>query len=222
MRIFHRICRTIGCAFLLFISAMAAIAVDAAAQTQNTCPPIIASILPKNASGHTGEYFKGGEGGDIMITGRGSADIPFEHRCIKSTKFPAHVSIKVTYFGGELVEVFKWQGEAAAEQFMYDAAQELEQNRNTLLPGMSETKREKLAGGEIVYFEYLSECPPEKEEMAEIGEMIVPNVTLKGVTLTENAQLEVELYGSITVEAAKAAVTEVFENIKKADFSKVK
>jgi len=39
---------------------------------------------------------------------------------------------------------------------------------------------------------------------------------------TDNVLLEVTLDGQISVEPAKAAVTEVFENLKKADFSKVK
>jgi len=38
----------------------------------------------------------------------------------------------------------------------------------------------------------------------------------------DNVRLEVTLEGSISVDTAKAAVTEVFENLKKADFSKVK
>lgn len=222
MRIFHRVSWKISCAALALVFAMAAIAVVTAAQTQDPCPPIIASILPKSASGHAGQYVKGGEDNDIFITGSGSADIPFEHRCIKSLKFPARVSIKVEYYGGEYVLVFEMHGDAPTEQFMDDAIHGLKIEKETLRPQMSEPKREKLAGGEIAYAEYKSECPPEKDVMADIGEMIVPNIKLRGAIRTSNARLEVTLEGLISVDAAKAAVTEVYENLKKADFSKVK
>ena len=218
MRIFHPVSRLIVCIILSLVSVTAAIAVVAAAQTQGSCPPIIASILPKNGSVHDGQYRKAGD----MGMGSGSADIPFEHRCIKSLKFPARVSIKVTYYGGETVEVFKMYGDAPNEQFINDAFHGLEMEKQTRRPQMSEPKREKLAGGEIVYAEYMSECPPEKQVMADIGEMIVPNIKLRGAARTDNANLEVTLEGLISVDAAKAAVAEVFENLKKADFSKAK
>ena len=218
MRIFHLMSRTIACAALAIVFATAAIAVVAAAQTQGSCPPIIASLLPKNGSIRDGQYFKSGE----MGFGSGSADIPFEHRCLKSTKFPARISIKVTYYGGELVEVFKMQGDAPDKQFIIDAMSELKEARRNRESWVSAPKREKLTGGEIAYFEYKSECPPKEDVMADVGEMIVPNVKLRGITRTENARMEVTLEGSISVDAAKAAVTEVFENLQKADFSKAK
>jgi len=219
MRIIRPMSRTIVCAALSLVFATAVIVVAAAAQTQGSCPPIIASLLPKNGVVRGGQYqnFEGGMG-----IGSGSADIPFEHRCIKSIKYPASISIKVTYYGGEMVAVFKMQGDAPNERFINDEFRGLEVEKETLRPAMSEPKREKLAGGEIVYAEYMSECPPEKDVMADVGEMIVPNVKLKGVTRTDNANLQVTLEGLISVDAAKAAVTEVFENLKKADFSKVK
>lgn len=222
MRIVHPVSRTIACAALLFVFATAVIAVVAAAQTQDTCPPIIALILPKNASGREGQYIKGGEGGDFMIQGSGSADIPFEHRCLKGVKFPARVTIKVDYYAGEMVFLFEMQGDAPNEEIISSAIRELEQHKRTLNSTLSEPKREKLAGGEIAYAEYMSECPSKEEVMADIGEMALPNVILTGVICTKNARLQVSLKGSISVEAAKAAVTEVFENLKKADFSKVK
>jgi len=42
------------------------------------------------------------------------------------------------------------------------------------------------------------------------------------VALTANVRLEVDLGGTITLDLAKAAVSEVFENLKKADFGKAK
>jgi hypothetical protein len=42
------------------------------------------------------------------------------------------------------------------------------------------------------------------------------------VTLLANVRLEVGLEGVISPDLAKAAIAEVFENLKKADFSKAK
>ena len=50
----------------------------------------------------------------------------------------------------------------------------------------------------------------------------IPNIKLQGVARTDNVRLEVTLEGQIGTELAKAAVAEVFENLKKADFSKAK
>ena len=222
MRISDPMSRTIALAALPLLIATAVIAVVAAAQTQESCPPIIASLLPKNGSVRDGQYVKSGEGGDFVIRGSGSADIPFEHRCITSSKFPARVSIKVDYYGGEMVLLFEMQGSEPNQEIINGAMREFEQAKRTLNNAMSEPRREKLAGGEIVYTEYMSECPSKEEVMADIGEMALPNIKLRGVISTGNARLEVTLEGQISVEPAKAAVTEVFENFKKADFSKVK
>lgn len=222
MRMFRPMSQPIACAALVLIFAAVVIVVVAAAQTQKTCPPIIASLLPKNGSIREGQYFTTAVDGGHIGKGSGSADIPFEHRCIKSIKFPARVSIKVDYYGGEAVELFKMHGDAPNNQFMTEEFDGLNVEKETLRPQMSKPKREKLAGGEIVYAEYMSECPPEKEEMADVGEMIVPNIKLSGATRTGHAKLQVKLEGSISVDAAKAAVAEVFQNLKKADFSKAK
>jgi hypothetical protein len=39
--------------------------------------------------------------------GSGAADLPFGHRRTKSEKFPARISIAVTYYGGEMAELLK-------------------------------------------------------------------------------------------------------------------
>ena len=53
---------------------MFAFSMTSAAQTQESCPPIIASLFPKNASICSGQYFPGD-----MSTGSGSADLSFEN-----------------------------------------------------------------------------------------------------------------------------------------------
>ena len=127
----HAVYRTIGriaMCLVLVSAALAALAVDApAVEKAPTCPPIIASLLPKQGSIRAGSYNASGP----MGMGSGAADLPFEHPCI-------------------------------------------------------------------------------------------PNVKLTGVALTASVRLEVTVEGRISVDLAKAAVAEVFDNLKKADFSKAK
>ncbi len=213
MRISHPSARTIGRAALILILASASIGLAAAKQQQKPgCPPIIASLLPKSGSIRGGQYNASGP----MGLGSGAADLPFVHPCTKSEKFPARVSVAVTYYGGDMAELLKMQGESVNEQTLRNATSELAQVYKS-------PKREKLAGGEIVYASYESECQP---ETIDTGKTTVypplPHVKLKGVALTSNVRLEVDLEGKISLDLAKAAVTEVFENLKKADFSKAK
>ncbi len=222
MRIFHPMSRTIACVALVFVFASGAIAVVAAAQTQGSCPSIIASLFPKNASIRGGQYFPGDLG-----QGDGSADLSFTFEnpsCVK-TEYSPRITVAVKNYGGEMAILIKSakspygsiDRDAIKEQFIKDATAELA--RTKLTP-----KRETLGIGEIVYVEYKTECPPvgQATTAARVGPIIVPNIKLKGVAWSGNANLEVTLDGPISVDLARAAVAEVFENLKKADFSKVK
>ena len=216
MKNYHPLIRAIALAGPLCVLASPTVAVLVAAQTQGSCPPIIASILPKNASGHAGQFFPG-----EMSSGRGSADLSFDNPTCPKQKFSARISIAVTHYGGEMAILIKSEEspygtvdrEAIIAKAIKDATSEIEQRRLT-------PKIEKLGIGEIVYGEFKSECPPEEEVMADVGKIIVPNVKLKGVAWAGSANLTVTLEGTISVELAKAAVAEVFANLQKADFSK--
>ncbi len=220
MKIAHPSFRTTVLAGSLLALASTTVVVLAAAQTQESCPSIIASILPKSASGHAGQYFPGD-----MSSGRGSADLSFDNPSCAKQKFSARISIEFTHWGGESAILIKSEEEpygtidreAIQAQTIKDATSEIEQRRLT-------PKIEKLGIGEIVYGEFKSECPPEGQAAyaARVGPMIVPNVKLKGVAWAGNANLKVTLEGTISVDLAKAAVAEVFANLQKADFSKAK
>lgn len=75
-----------------------------------------------------------------MGMGSGAADLPFDHPCLKSTKYPARISIAVTYYGGEMAELLKMQGDAADEQMLQNATDEFKEFGNPI-------KAETLAGG---------------------------------------------------------------------------
>lgn len=220
MRIFHPMSRTIACAALALVFATTAIA---AAQTQGkSCPPIIASLFPKNASILSGQYLPGD-----YSWGDGSAELSFSFEnpsCVK-TVYSSRISVAVKHYGGEMAILIKSaespygtiDRDAIKEQFINDATEELVRTQTT-------PKRETLGIGEIVYVEYKTECQPvgQATAAARIGPIIVPNIKLKGVAWSDTANLEVILDGPISVDLARAAVAEVFENLKKVDFSKVK
>jgi hypothetical protein len=207
-----RTSRTSLISIVLIVAALAAAPAPAPAQTKGSCPEIIASLLPKNGSLRGGAYNAAGP----MGMGNGSADLPFDHPCRKSEKFPARISVAVTYYGGEMAEMLKMQGDAVNQQTLENAMSGFKN-------GPTPPRREKLDGGEIVYLAYETECQPETINTGKQTQYPpTPHVKLKGVALTANVRLEVELGGTITLDLAKAAVLEVFENLKKADFEKAK
>lgn len=194
----------------VIVAAIAA--APAPAQTKGSCPEIIASLLPKNGLLRGGAYNVAGP----MGMGNGSVDLPFDHPCTKSNKFPARISIAVTYYAAEMAQLLQMQGDAVNQQTLEDAMRGLKKDQRSPM-------REKLAGGEIVYIAYETECQPETINTGkETQYPPTPHVKLKGVALTANVRLEVDLGGTITLDLAKAAVSEVFENLKKADFEKAK
>jgi hypothetical protein len=199
---------------VLGAAAVVTLAVLAAgAQKEGNCPEIIASLLPKSGSIRGGAYNAAGD----MGLGSGAADLPFEHPCPHSGRYTARVTVAVTYYGGEMAEMLKMQGDAANEQTLQNALNELERKDRS-------PRREKLGGGEIVYITYETECPPNTIDTGQPAPHYppIPHVELKGVALTANVRLEVRLEGVISPDLAKAAVAEVFENLGKADFSKAK
>ncbi len=221
MRICHPMSRTIARVALVLVFASGAIAV-AAGQAQGSCPSIIASLFPKNASIRGGQYFPGDMG-----QGDGSADLTFTFEnpsCVKTT-YSSRISVAVKHYGGETAILIKSaespygtiDRDALKEQFITSATDELARTKMT-------PKRETLGIGEIVYIEYKTECHPvgQATMAARVGPIIVPNVKLKGVAWSDNANLEVTLDGPISVDLARAAVAEVFANLQKADFSKAK
>jgi len=206
-----RVSRTSLAAIALVAVAVAALAA-APAQTKVSCPEIIASLLPKAGSLRGGSYNASGP----MGLGNGSADLPFEHPCVQTTKFPARITIAVTYYAAEMAQLLQMQGDAVNQQTLEDAMRGLKKDQRSPM-------REKLGIGEVVYVAYEVECQPETINTGKLTQYPpTPHVKLKGVALTANVRLEVDLSGTITLDLAKAAVSEVFENLKKADFERAK
>ena len=197
---------------VLLAAATAAVPAPAPAQSKGACHPLIASLLPKSGTIRGGDFNAAGP----MGMGGGSADLTFDHPCTRSNKFPARISVAVTYYGGEMAQMLQMQGDAANPQTLENAMGELGRTKHP-------PRREKLGGGEIVYVAYETECQPETIDTGKTTTYPpTPHVQLKGVALTANVRLEVDLEGAYPLDQAKAVVSEVFENLKKPDFEKGK
>lgn len=209
---------TILLAVSLLVLVSVAVVALAAVQTQGSCPPVIASLLPQNASNLQGQYFPGDLG-----QGSGSAELTYDNSTCPKQKFSARISIEVKYYRGAMAALIKSSEspygsidrDAEKALAVQNATEELARTRLT-------PKIEKLGIGEIVYVERMTECPPEGPAAyaARVGPMIVPEIKLKGVAWTANANVLVQLDGKISVELARAAVGDVFASLQKADFSK--
>jgi hypothetical protein len=195
---------------LVLVSAAAVLfaASPSKAQDKGACPEPIATLLPKDGVHRTGTYNAAGE----MGLGSGAADLRFKHPCVATTEFPARITIAVTYYGGESAQLLQMQGEAVDQQTLQNAAQELGKRSG------APVRTEDLAGGRIVYVSTTSACPAVGAGEGPDTRPPVPNVRLTGTIRTDTARMEVTLDGRITLDLAKAAVAEVFANLKKARF----
>ena len=194
---------------VLMCGAVVALVVPlAAAQGAGGCPEPIASLLPKEGAPCSGAYNAAGP----MGIGSGAKNLRFKHPCVTDTEFPARLTIAVTYYGGESAALLQMQGDAADQQTLLNAEQELARRAG------SPPKTESLAGGTIVYSSWTTACPPQGAGEGPETRPPVPSVHLEGVARTDNVRLEVSLEGRISLERAKAAVAEVFQNLKKAKF----
>jgi hypothetical protein len=182
----------------------------AAAQAGPEVSPIIAGLLPSNSSIRGGQFNLAGE----MGMGSGAADLPFDHPCLKTSRYPARVSIALTYYGGEMAQMLEMQGPMVDEQTLQNALQGL---------GGS-ARREKLGDGEIVYVYSESPCQPETIDTGGPTRTYppTPRVKVTGVARTANARMDVTLEGGLPLDQAKSAVAEIFEKLAKTDFSKAK
>lgn len=196
--------------FLALSAASAVTHVPLQAQANPAVSPIIAGILPSNGQVRGGQFNLAGE----MGLGSGAADLPFDHPCLNTTRFPARVTLALTYYGGEMAQMLEMQGPMVDEQTLQNALQQMG----------SSARREKLGDGEIVYV--YSEAPCQPETIATGGPARTypptPRVKITGVVRTANARMDVTLDGGLPLDQAKAAVAEVFGKLAKTDFGKAK
>lgn len=193
------------------VALPAALATPADGQDRPQVSSVMAGLLPSIGSIRDGQFNRAGDIG----MGSGSADLPFDHPCLKSSPLPGRVSIALTYYGGPMAQMLQMQGDAADEQILQNAIRELGEDDGP-------SRREKIGIGEVVYTYAEAVCQPETIDDGRPDPVYppTPTVRLRGVARTATARLEVKVEGDIPLDMAKRVVAEVFEKLAKADFGK--
>jgi hypothetical protein len=196
--------------------ALLACASISLAQKPGGCPPVLASLMPKDAVKVAGRYNSAG----MIGLGFAAGELPYDNPCTNAvTKTPGHISVDVKHYDGEGVQLFKMQIDSVEAQMLQDKRAAFEKECAKLRaakPGpvkMSGLKSESVAGGTLLYYDYYIDC-------SEGTPRSHPDVQLLGVAHTESTGLTIEINGFISAEAAKAAAVEVLGNFRKADFGR--
>ena len=188
-----------------------AIVIGLGAQGTANCPPIMASLMPSGARILAGQYNSAGQ---VNLGGAG-ADLPFEHICTNSTKYPGHISFEVQHYESDAAKLFKKQAAEVERQTLQDERAEMEKRR----AGMREThpidKIESLpGGGTLLYYDYYLDCSEDGVKRSH------PVVRLLGVAHTDSSSIVIHVDRFMSAEAARAAAVEVVANFLKTDFSR--
>jgi hypothetical protein len=192
-----------------------AIALGLGAQGSAPCPPIMASLMPKGARILAGRYDSAGQ----VSLGWGGADLPFDHVCKTSTKFPGHIAFDVQHYEGEAVKLFKSQVDAVEKETLQSERAEMEKRRAGMrivppIDKIGDLKTETLpGGGALLYFDYDVDCSDAGIKISH------PVVRLLGVAHTNSSKINIIIDRFMSAEAARAAALEVIANFFKADFS---
>jgi hypothetical protein len=207
--------RAMKCAGSVLLSGIVA-AAALFPQGKPQCPPLIASLMPKNAVKVSCQYNAAG----FVGLGWAAADLPFNHPCIQSTKYPGRISFDVKHYSGEGLELFRMQINAEEQQRFDNRKQELDKEHDKMQRAMKDqsllrsVKTDRVPGGILLYLEYFIDC-------SEGVKRVKPYIKLLGVGHVDGTAINIEIEGFISSEAAKAAASEVLANFAKADFRRL-
>jgi hypothetical protein len=186
------------------------------AQNVPQAPAIITALMPANAVHVGGQYNAAG----IVSLGFGAAELPFQNICAnQTTKYPGKIVFDIKHYSGEGLEIFKMQIDGEEQQRAAEKKAEFEKKHSKIkvsssgVDSVSPLKTEAVAGGSIMYFDYWTDC-------SEGVKRSKPTVCLHGVGHTSSTAINIEVSGSISAEAARAAATEVLAKFAKTDFDK--
>jgi hypothetical protein len=161
--------------------------------------------MPKNAVKVAGQFNSAGMVGMGFVAG----NLPFEHPCLASDKYPGHISVEIQHYAGEGITLFKMQIDGVEKQGLQNEREEMERRR----PKGCELKEEKVPGGTMLYWESYVDC-------SEGVKRSHPTVSLYSFVHNDSTSLTIKIDGFISAEVARAAALEVITNLPKADFGK--
>ncbi len=185
---------------------------SAGAGAQGACPPGVAALVPANGANITCSFSASGEVG----LGSTKADLPFDHVCTRSNKYPARITTEVQVYKGQAAKLLQMQITSVEQQTLQSKQAEFEKDvskirSNPQVENVSGVKSEGVPGGKLLYYSYDRDCS-EGEKRAK------PVVNLVGVGHTASASIKVNLEGYTTIDAAKTAASQVIANLSKASF----
>lgn len=196
----------------LFVSIL--IPLSTRAMAAESCPPVLAGLMPKGAVKVSGQYMPS----EMISMGSASAYLPFTNICSnQTTKYPGHLTLEVQHYAGDAVQMLRMQVDSVEQQTLQGKKTEFEQtikglqSPNSKALSVSGLKTEKIRGGTIIYFDYYIDCS-EGEKRSK------PSVELTGVAHTDSTRITLNIDGYISAEAARAAAVEVLTNFSKARF----
>lgn len=212
--------RSLAHVYLTFLTCIPLLCISTTARAQNgpDCPAVLSSLMPGNAVKVTCQYNAAG----IVGMGFATANLPFKNICANQvTPNPSKISYDLKHYSGEAIQMFKMQIGPEEQQRSKSKLAEFEKKykkmksaNNPQLVSLSPLKTEKVSGGSISYFGYETDCS-EGEKRSK------PTVYLHAVGHNDNTAINMEVTGNISVDAAKAAATEVLRNFAKTNFSKL-
>jgi hypothetical protein len=188
----------------------------ASAQGGPECPAAVTSLMPGNAVKVTGQYTQAG----IIGMGFATAWLPFKNICAnQTTPNPGKISFDIKHYSGEGLPMFKMQIGPEEDQRKQSKLSEFEgevrklkASKNRMLLSVIPLKTETVSGGTMSYYGYVTDCS-EGEKRSK------PSSFLHAVAHTDSTAINLEISGFISVDAAKAAATEVLTNFAKTDFN---
>jgi hypothetical protein len=188
----------------------------ALAQSRPECPTVLSSLMPGNAVKVTCQYNVAG----IVGMGFATANLPFKNICANQvTPNPGKITYELKHYGGEAIEMFKMQIGPEEQQRKQNKLSEFEKKykklkstQNLRLVSLSPLKTESVSGGSISFFGYETDCS-EGEKRSK------PTVYLHAVGHNDSTAINIEVSGNISVDAARAAASEVLINFNKTNFS---
>jgi hypothetical protein len=206
------------CLTVLTCIPLLCISTTARAQNGPDCPAVLSSLMPGNAVKVTCQYNAAG----IVGMGFATASLPFKNVCANQvTPNPGKISYDIKHYSGEAIQMFTMQIGPEEQQRTKNKLAEfakkykkMKEANNPQLVSISPLKTEKVSGGSISYFGYETDCS-EGEKRSK------PTVFLHAVGHNDSTAINMEVSGNISVDAARAAATEVLRNFAKTNFSKL-
>lgn len=212
---FRLVTRVTATGILMFLAGIAFAEETAPAPTTPPCPPEILALAPKAAAPATlaGTWTDAG----ALAMGVFGCELLAVHDC-EVTKSPGKLTLAIRVMKDPELNS-PMQVDGLKQQYASELG-ELKGRASKLKPGTgsliraSKVVEETIPGGQIAYYDFLSDCSEEVHRER-------PEAHLTGFVHTSNAYGSFTVEGAITGDEAKAAALELMAKFLTTDFAKI-